>query len=76
MLDGTEDDILWENDAVSPDSSNFSNDKNKLAYANGQLCEVFNESFDDEEFLGFEWNLCRLQSVLFGTTHFQERIYE
>lgn len=54
MLDGTEDDILWENDAVSPDSSNFSNDKNKLAYANGQLCEVFNESFDDEEFLGFE----------------------
>uniref|UniRef100_A0A0L8I7T2 DDE-1 domain-containing protein n=1 Tax=Octopus bimaculoides TaxID=37653 RepID=A0A0L8I7T2_OCTBM len=52
-LDGT-DDILWEDDALSPDYSHFSDDKDELAYVDDQLCEVFNGSSDDEELLGFE----------------------
>lgn len=57
MLNSTEDNILWEDNAISPDSSNSSNDKDELVYADNQLYEIFNRSSDDKKFLDFKGSL-------------------
>ena len=51
-MDGTEDDVLWE-DELGEDASEDGESDDDLDYADEELRRVFNETDDEEEFYGF-----------------------
>ena len=54
-MDGTEDDVLWENiEPEERDSHQDSSDSEAdLMYVDDELRDLFQDDTDDEEFLGF-----------------------